>query len=90
MCSRITPRIGMLGIFPEVIAISQLTEPRISKWNVRDFTYIGAFANSNGVFVVRKDAPAVTVEDMRSKTSAATAAPAQATSIRLCSRPMPG
>ena len=58
----------MLGIFPEVIAISQLTEPRVSRWDVRNFTYIGAFANSNGVFVVRKDAPATTVEEMRVKT----------------------
>jgi tripartite-type tricarboxylate transporter receptor subunit TctC len=55
----------MLGIFPETIAISQQTEPRVSKWNVRDFTYIGSFANSNGVFVVRKDAQALTIEQMR-------------------------
>jgi tripartite-type tricarboxylate transporter receptor subunit TctC len=55
----------MLGIFPETIAISQQTEPRLSKWNVRNFTYIGSFANSNGVFLVRKSAPAATVEQMR-------------------------
>jgi tripartite-type tricarboxylate transporter receptor subunit TctC len=55
----------MLGIFPETIAISQQTEPRASRWNVRDFTYLGSFANSNGIFVVRKDAPALTVERMR-------------------------
>jgi tripartite-type tricarboxylate transporter receptor subunit TctC len=58
----------MLGIFPETIAISQQTEPRVSKWNVRDFTYIGSFANSNGIFVVRKNAPALTVEQMRAGT----------------------
>src|SRR5258708_26158535 len=28
----------MLGIFPETIAISQQTEPRVRRWNVRDFT----------------------------------------------------
>jgi tripartite-type tricarboxylate transporter receptor subunit TctC len=55
----------MLGLFPETIAISQQTEPKVSKWNVRDFTYVGSFANSNGVFVVRKDAPAQTVEAMK-------------------------
>jgi tripartite-type tricarboxylate transporter receptor subunit TctC len=55
----------MLGIFPETIAISQQTEPRLSKWDVRNFTYIGSFANSNGVFLVRKGAPAATVEQMR-------------------------
>jgi tripartite-type tricarboxylate transporter receptor subunit TctC len=58
----------MLGLFPETIAISQQTEPSVSKWNVRDFTYIGSFANSNGVFVVRKGAPALTVEQMRTTT----------------------
>ena len=55
----------MLGIFPETIAISELTEPRLGKWDVRNFTYIGSFANSNGVFLVRKGAPAATVEQMR-------------------------
>jgi len=55
----------MLGLFPETLAIAQLTEPQLSKWNVLDFTYIGSFANSNGVFVVRKDAPALTVDQMR-------------------------
>jgi tripartite-type tricarboxylate transporter receptor subunit TctC len=58
----------MLGLFPETIAISQQTEPKLSRWNVHDFTYIGAFANSNGVFVVRKDAPALTVDQMRATT----------------------
>lgn len=55
----------MLGLFPETLAITQLTEPQLGKWNVLDFTYVGSFANSNGVFVVRKDAPAVTVDQMR-------------------------
>jgi tripartite-type tricarboxylate transporter receptor subunit TctC len=58
----------MLGIFTETLAIAQLTEPQLGKWNARDFTYIGSFANSNGVFVVRKDAPAVTVDAMRKTT----------------------
>jgi len=52
-------------MFTETLAIAQLTEPQLGKWNARDFTYIGSFANSNGVFVVRKDAPAVTVDAMR-------------------------
>jgi tripartite-type tricarboxylate transporter receptor subunit TctC len=60
------PKDGMmLGMFTETLAIVQLTEPQLGKWNTRDFTYIGSFANSNGVFVVRKDAPAVTVDAMR-------------------------
>src|SRR5215510_16143546 len=81
-----------LGMFTETLAIAQLTEPQLGKWNARDFTYIGSFANSNGVFVVRKDAPAVTVDAMRKTPcmSAAMVAPGRATSIRRCSRPMPG
>src|SRR5258708_5423327 len=58
----------MLGLFPETLGIVQLTEPQLSKWNVLDFTYVGSFANANGVFVVRKDAPAVTVDQMRTTT----------------------
>ncbi len=54
-----------LGLFPETLAVAQLTEPQLGKWNVLDFTYIGSFANSNGVLVVRKDAPALTVDQMR-------------------------
>jgi tripartite-type tricarboxylate transporter receptor subunit TctC len=55
----------MLGLFPETLAITQLMEPQLRKWNVLDFSYVGSFANSNGVFVVRKDAPATTIDQMR-------------------------
>jgi tripartite-type tricarboxylate transporter receptor subunit TctC len=58
----------MLGIFTETLAIAQLTEPQLGKWNARDFTYVGSFGNSNGVFVVRKGAPATTVDEMRATT----------------------
>ena len=55
----------MIALFPETLAIAQLTEPQLSKWNVLDFRYIGSFADANGVFVLRKDAPAQTIDQMR-------------------------
>jgi tripartite-type tricarboxylate transporter receptor subunit TctC len=57
-----------IGIFPETIAIVQLTRPEIGKWKVQELSYIGSLANVNAVFMVRKGAPATTVEDLK-KTS---------------------
>lgn len=54
-----------IGIFPETIAIVQLTQPQIGKWNVKELSYIGSFANVNAVFLVRKGAPAATLEEMK-------------------------
>jgi tripartite-type tricarboxylate transporter receptor subunit TctC len=54
-----------IGIFPETIAIVQLSHPEIGKWNVRELSYIGSFANVNAVFMVRKGAPATTVEELK-------------------------
>jgi len=60
------PRDGTtIGIFPETIGIVQLTHPDIGKWNVRDLAYIGSFANVNAVFMVRKGAPATTIEELK-------------------------
>jgi tripartite-type tricarboxylate transporter receptor subunit TctC len=60
------PRDGStIGIFPETIGIVQLTHPEIGKWNVRELSYIGSFANVNAVFMVRKGAPATTVEELK-------------------------
>ena len=65
----IAPRDGStIGIFPETIAIVQLTQPDIGKWKVQELSYIGSFANVNAVFMVRKGAPASTVEELK-KTS---------------------
>jgi tripartite-type tricarboxylate transporter receptor subunit TctC len=55
----------LLGIFPETIGLTQLTQPEIGKWRVQDFAYLGSFANVNSVFVMRKDSPAKTVEELR-------------------------
>jgi tripartite-type tricarboxylate transporter receptor subunit TctC len=63
---RDAPRDGsMLGLFPETIADTQIFEPTVGKWNVKEFSYVGSFANVNPVFVERKGAPAKTVEEMR-------------------------
>jgi tripartite-type tricarboxylate transporter receptor subunit TctC len=60
------PRDGsMLGLFPETIAHTQLFEPKIGKWRVEEMRYVGSFAHVNPVFVMRKGAPAKSVEDMR-------------------------
>jgi tripartite-type tricarboxylate transporter receptor subunit TctC len=56
---------SMIGIFPETIAIVQLTQPEIGKWKVQELNYIGSFANVNAVMMVRKGAPATTVEQLK-------------------------
>jgi tripartite-type tricarboxylate transporter receptor subunit TctC len=60
------PRDGtLLGLFTETVGLIQLTQPEIGKWRVQDFAYLGSFANVNAAFIMRKDAPAKSVEDMR-------------------------
>lgn len=55
----------LMGIFPENIAIEQLTGTSPAKWDVRKLAYVGSFANVNQVFFLRKDAPAKTVDDLK-------------------------
>jgi tripartite-type tricarboxylate transporter receptor subunit TctC len=55
----------LLGLFPETIALTQLTQPEIGKWKVQDLAYLGSFANVNAVFMMRKDSPAKTIDEMR-------------------------
>lgn len=60
------PRDGsMIGLFPETIAHTQLLEPKAGKWKVEEMAYIGSFASVNAAFVIRKDSPAKTVEEMK-------------------------
>jgi tripartite-type tricarboxylate transporter receptor subunit TctC len=60
------PRDGtLLGLFTETVGLIQLAQPEIGKWRVQDFAYLGSFANVNSAFMMRKDSPAKTVEDMR-------------------------
>jgi hypothetical protein len=55
----------LLGIFPETIGLTQLTQPEIGKWKVQEFAYLGSFANVNAVFMMRKDSPAKTIDELR-------------------------
>jgi tripartite-type tricarboxylate transporter receptor subunit TctC len=55
----------LLGIFSETIALTQLIQPEIGKWRVQDFAYLGSFANVNAVFMMRKDSPAKTIDELR-------------------------
>jgi len=60
------PRDGsLISILPETIAIIQLTQPNVGKWDVRDFRYIGSFADVNAAFMLRKGAPAQTIEELK-------------------------
>lgn len=58
----------MMGLFAETIAHTQLTDPKIGKWKMEEMTYIGSFSGVNAAFVRRKEAPAKTIEEMRTKT----------------------
>ena len=63
---RLRPKDGtLLGLFAETIAHTQLVQPEIGKWKVQDLAYLGSFANVNAVFMVRKDSPAKTIDEMR-------------------------
>ena len=62
------PRDGsMLSLFPETLPHTQLLEPDVGKWKVQEMTYIGSFAPVNTAYVVRKGAPAKTIDEMRTK-----------------------
>lgn len=60
------PRDGSnMGLFPETIGHTQMLQPEIGKWKVEEMSYVGSFVPSNAAYVVRKGAPATTVEGMR-------------------------
>lgn len=54
-----------VGIFPDTLAHIQQLEPERADWDAAKFRYIGRFAPANAAFAIRKDAPATTVEEMR-------------------------
>ena len=58
---------GTLAILTETIGIIQLTTPDTAKWNVREMNYIGSFADVNAAFLLRKGAPAQTLDELRKK-----------------------
>jgi tripartite-type tricarboxylate transporter receptor subunit TctC len=55
----------LLGLFSETIGLTQLVQPEIGKWKVQDLAYVGSFANVNAAFMVRKDSPAKTIDELR-------------------------
>jgi tripartite-type tricarboxylate transporter receptor subunit TctC len=55
----------MIAILPDTLGHTELLDPSRADWKSADFRYIGRFAPANAAFVVRKDAPATTVEEMR-------------------------
>jgi tripartite-type tricarboxylate transporter receptor subunit TctC len=60
------PRDGTaMGLFTETIGHTQLLTPEQGKWKVEEMSYIGSFAPSNAAFVIRKNAPTVSVDGMR-------------------------
>jgi hypothetical protein len=64
--SEASPKDGsMIGIFPETIAIVQLTQPEIGKWKTQELNYHRLVRNINAVMMVRKGAPATTVEELQ-------------------------
>jgi tripartite-type tricarboxylate transporter receptor subunit TctC len=64
------PRDGsIIGLFAETIGHIQLVDPALGKWKMQEMTYLGSFAGVNAAFVRRKDAPAKTVEAMKTVTS---------------------
>jgi tripartite-type tricarboxylate transporter receptor subunit TctC len=55
----------MIALFPETIAHTQILDPRIGRWKMQEMTYIGSFAPVNTAFVIRKGAPAQTIDELR-------------------------
>lgn len=61
-----SPRDGsVMGLFAETITHTQLLQPNVGKWNLAEMSYVGSFTGVNAAFVMRKDAPAKTVADLR-------------------------
>src|SRR5262249_45752481 len=55
----------VIGLLPPSIAHMQVAQPHMSKWNVAEMAYVGSISSVNQVLVRRKNAPARTIEEMR-------------------------
>ena len=65
-----SPRDGtVIGLLPGNIAHAQVAQPEISKWNVAEMAYVGSISSVNNVLVRRKDAPARTIDEMKTISS---------------------
>jgi tripartite-type tricarboxylate transporter receptor subunit TctC len=56
---------SMIALLPETLAQLQLMEPKRSRWDMAKIRYIGRFADVNSAYGVRSDAPATTIEQMK-------------------------
>jgi tripartite-type tricarboxylate transporter receptor subunit TctC len=56
-----------LGVLPETMAQAQVLDPSSARWKMQNFNMIGSFAPANSVFMLRKNAPVTTVEEMKTK-----------------------
>lgn len=56
-----------LGVLPDTIANTQLTEPGNSNWDARRFRYLGSFAPVNSAVMRRANSPAKTLDEMKTR-----------------------
>jgi tripartite-type tricarboxylate transporter receptor subunit TctC len=54
-----------MGLFPETIGHTQILQPEIGKWKMEEMSYIGSFVPSTTAYMVRRDAPVKTAEEMK-------------------------
>ncbi|MDH3196313.1 MAG: tripartite tricarboxylate transporter substrate-binding protein [Hyphomicrobiales bacterium] len=56
-----------IALLPDTLAHIQLLDPKRGKWDASKIEYIGRFAPANAAFAIRKDAPATSIEEMKTK-----------------------
>ena len=54
-----------MALLPDSIAHMQLLQPEIGRWKVQEMTYLGSFTNVNGALVIRRNASAKSIDEMR-------------------------
>ena len=54
-----------LAVLPETMAQAEVLDPSSTQWKMQNFNMIGSFTPANSVFMLRKDAPVKTVEEMK-------------------------
>jgi tripartite-type tricarboxylate transporter receptor subunit TctC len=54
-----------IGLFPETIAILQVSDAARAPWDVRKLAYVGSFSNVNTAFLLRKGARAQTIDEFK-------------------------
>ncbi len=59
---------SVIALLPEGLAGLQLIDAKRARWDMRKVQYIGSFADANSAYGVRRDAPATTIEQMKTTT----------------------